>query len=192
MEENWKIAKPSACCCSCQARFQPGQVCYSVLYDRNAVFERRDYCSTCFHAAPPADCFSFWRNTVPEEDFSARRKVRLDVEALLDLFKNLGGAPEPKRAAFRYVLALMLARKRVLKLEGSRRGREGGEMLLFSERQSESRHEVAQPALSETELAEVSDELGRLLGLPSPPPSATPAPDAAGASESAAAGGADG
>lgn len=86
------------------------------------VFTRRDYCVKCFREKPPAEVFSYWRTTVPdpEEEANGRRRPRVDVEDVFDFFRRLEGEREPQRAAFRFVLALMLTQKRVLKLEGTK------------------------------------------------------------------------
>jgi hypothetical protein len=46
----------------------------------------------------------------------------MDDEELLDLFESLEDANEPKKQAFRFLLALLLVRKRLLKYEGQRPG----------------------------------------------------------------------
>ena len=77
-----------------------------------------------------------------------------------------GGASQ--RRAFRYILALMLARKKMLVFEGKKKDAAGAELHLFRERRGGQIHPVHEPALSPDEVAAVSAELGVLLGLTPP------------------------
>jgi hypothetical protein len=74
--------------------------------------------------------FGFWRAVVPESD--AKQRVLIDDDAIVDLFEQLAETTDPKRVAFRFVLALVLIRKKLLTCESSRAPRakatgDGGE-----------------------------------------------------------------
>lgn len=168
----WRIAKSDHTCTHCEAKFAEGQSYYSVLLEQSDAFERKDYCETCFHGHRPADLFSFWKTSVPIEDEDGDKKPVLDVESVMDFFRRLSSDQQEQRVAFRFVLALMLTRKKVLKLEGSDKREDGSEVLVFKERGGEL-HEVLQPDLDESEIGSVSEELGRLLGIAPPPAKAS-------------------
>lgn len=65
----------------------------------------------------PAHVFSHWRSRVPEPH--QKRRLFVDDDVLVNLFRRLSDASQPERLAFRFVLALILMRKRLLKYEGS-------------------------------------------------------------------------
>ena len=54
----------------------------------------------------------------------------VDDDALLDLFDRLGSDDDDRRRGFRWVLGLVLVRKKLLRLEGSVRTDEGDVFLL--------------------------------------------------------------
>ena len=61
--------------------------------------------------------FSFWKTTVqlPQQ----KKKLLVDDGVLADVFGRMEGKTEPQEVRFRFVLALILMRKRLLKYEGT-------------------------------------------------------------------------
>ncbi|MCW8131634.1 MAG: hypothetical protein KIS92_14910 [Planctomycetota bacterium] len=165
---DWRIAKSNLQCKACETRFKVGDTYYSLLRDQGNEFERNDFCPACFQEHAAAGVYSFWKTTVPEEEEEAKPKAVLDVASVLEFFRRLAAESDPQRVAFRYVLALMLTRKKVLRLKGGDRNAQGADVLLFSEGRGGETHEVVQPDLNESEVAVVSAELGRLLGVAPP------------------------
>lgn len=161
----WRIAKSNHTCKACSTKFKTGDAYFSALADLGSEFERSDFCPACFQERRPENVFSYWKSTVSEDDEDAKPKAMLDVASVLEFFRRLAGETDPQRVAFRYVLALMLTRKKVLRLKGGSRNEAGADVLVFVEGRAGESHEVIQPALSEDEVAAVSSELGRLLGV---------------------------
>jgi hypothetical protein len=64
--------------------------------------------------------FATWRTEVPEP--GKKQDPLISADGLVDLFEQLGGTDDSRRLAFRYVLALMLMRKRLLEYVGSEDG----------------------------------------------------------------------
>ena len=182
----WKIAKSAFQCKTCGEKFAPGAAFFSALLEAGAGFERSDFCPRCFQERRPERVYSYWKTMAPDGDAEAQSRPVVDLDSVLDFFRRLAGERDPRRQAFRFVLALMLARKKALKLEGPARGADGGETLVFVERRGGERHAVVQPALAEEELAAVGEELGRLLGL-APPAAAQPPAFAQGTASAPAA-----
>jgi hypothetical protein len=60
--------------------------------------------------------FSFWKTTVPIPQ--QKKKLLVDDAVLVDVFSRMEGKQEPQEIRFRFVLALILMRKRLLKYEG--------------------------------------------------------------------------
>lgn len=65
----------------------------------------------------PEGLFGFWKSTVPEPN--QKRKMFVDDAVLMNLLERLADATEPDRLAFRYVLALILMRKKLLRYDGN-------------------------------------------------------------------------
>jgi len=164
-ESEWKIAKPGQACTLCAGPFKPGRGYFSALFEKEKSFERRDYCEDCFKSHRPENLFSYWLTRVQDEDADGPKRPVLDPESVLEFFRRLGNDNDPQRRAFRFVLALMLTRKKVLKLSGSARDASGEELLVFVERRGGERHEVPALQMDEEALKTAGEELGRLLGL---------------------------
>jgi len=75
---------------------------------------RQDYSSAAW-AGPPPDAIGHWRSQIAESTATTRPK--LDADSLFDYFLQLSDSPNIVQRQYRYVLALLLLRKRRLVLE---------------------------------------------------------------------------
>ena len=102
---------------------------------------------------------------MPEAD--ARRRLVLDDEAIEEVFDRLADDARPNRVAVRWLLAMILLRKkrlRHLRIED----RSGAETWLFSRRgdaEGAPPTPVVRPALDEEAIAALSDELGTVVAF---------------------------
>jgi hypothetical protein len=156
---DYQIA-PSTRTCSVTGReLKAGERYYSVLLDEGGKLVRRDYSREAW-AGPPEGAFSFWQARVSE---GPARRPPVDDDLLLDCFGRLEGEDEPGRVRFRYVLALLLMRRRRLKFEEARR--EGGrEVLQLRCTRTGARHQVVNPGLSDEEMEAARDDVFGALG----------------------------
>jgi hypothetical protein len=157
---DYQIQPHTRRCAATGRELKAGDRCYSVLLEEAGKFVRKDYAADAW-AGPPAGAFSFWAARLPASE--ARRRPPVDDDLLLECFGRLEGQDEPARVSFRYVLALLLLRRRRLRLEGEER--DGGrELLRLRCPRTGARHEVANPGLADEELAAVQDEVFQALG----------------------------
>lgn len=63
----------------------------------------------------PEGVFAHWKAVVPEPN--AKKKVFVDNDVLLNLLRRLADADAPDRVAFRFVLALILMRKKMVRYD---------------------------------------------------------------------------
>lgn len=89
----------------------PGQTYYSVILELDEEFQRRDIAASHWDG-PPEDAVGWWKNVVPMP-VEAKRELA-PPEVLLDLLRSMGQAPGSVKQ--RYLLALMLLRRRVLRV----------------------------------------------------------------------------
>jgi len=119
----------------------------------------------------PDNLFSYWKATVqPKEE---KKKLFVDDSVLLNLFRRLAHTDNEQRLAFRFVLGMILMRKRLLKYEGSRRepgpptddGGEGQptEIWLVKQKADDEPMEMINPHLDEARIQQVSEQLGEIL-----------------------------
>src|SRR3954452_11926966 len=109
---DYQIQPNTRRCSSSQRELLPGEKVYSVLLLEEGKFVRKDFAVEAWQG-PPAGAFSFWVNKVAAGE-SKRRPVVND-ELLEDLFGQLEGQHEPAKLNIRYVLALLLMRRRRLR-----------------------------------------------------------------------------
>jgi hypothetical protein len=113
MQLDFEIQRSTRRCAATDRPLEPGAICYSVLEVQGADIVRKDYAADAW-TAPPAEAFGWWKSRVPEPH---AKKIKLAPnEVLLELFDQLAERPECED--MRYVLALLLVRRRVLRNEG--------------------------------------------------------------------------
>lgn len=104
-------------CAGTGQELMPGSLCHSVLVEKDGDLLRLDY-SEAGWTQPPHGLLAHWRCEVPEA--SAAVKKSLDVDDLMRQFEQLSDEASPAQDKFRYVLALLLLRRRRLKLDGTK------------------------------------------------------------------------
>jgi hypothetical protein len=157
---DYQIQPSTRRCCATGREMQPGERCYSVLLDEGGKLVRKDYSPEAWQG-PPADAFSFWAGRVAAPQ--GRRRPAFDDEVLLDCFGRLEGQTEPGRINLRYVVALLLMRRRRFQFEEAR-PEGGGEVLTLRCTRTGTRHRVVNPGLTEEEMAAVQEDVFRALG----------------------------
>jgi hypothetical protein len=118
-EVQWEIQARSKFCCRCQREFLDGdRYCCVLTYGEDKPF-RQDFCLGCWDSDQQSqferdeNFISWWRSSVkipppkPTEEAIKRSLAEQLLRKYLD-------STEPKHINFRYILALMLERRRVL------------------------------------------------------------------------------
>ena len=82
-------------------------------------------------------------------------------EVLLELFVGLEGVPE--KEDLHLVMALLLVRRRVLRLEGREKDDAGRDVLVLHSPRDEATYRVADCVPTRARAKEIQDELSRLL-----------------------------
>ncbi len=164
----YQISRPTGQCASTGKAFEPGSPCIATLCERSEDegFDRLDYSIEAWESGDrPERLFSFWKTVVVDHD--DRRKMFVDDEVLLDLFQRLADDDRPQRIAFRFILALILIRKRLLKFAGRVGAAEGQtERWLVRPKgvgTDQSPLEVVNPHLSDDDVRELTAQLGEIL-----------------------------
>jgi hypothetical protein len=168
LEREYKIDTSSRHCRACGRVFQVNEEYYSAVVEtaQENLLQRHDFCGPCWKP-PEGGYFSYWKTHVPEPGPDLRRGPRLiDMGRLMELFEHLADSEDVQARRFRYVLALVLMRKRRLKVVESRRLKDGGEELTLRETGTQRTHAVSAPPVTEDEIRSVTDRLREVLDLP--------------------------
>jgi hypothetical protein len=160
LNHDWQLPSRSEACKTCGRAFEVGETFRATLYDSPAGFERCDFCLTCRPTTQAAP-LGAWKTRRPQP--SAPKSQPFDREAIYRLFQQLEESEDPARVRFRFVLALLLWRKRVLRFVQSQSAR-GGEIWHYTDLAGKLEYRVLRPELDEQQIAELSQQLERVLG----------------------------
>lgn len=162
MATDWDIREPASRCSLCEKEFAGGQEVHSALVEIEDSFERYDCCEACWQSNRPEAVYSTWRTTTPEREKPIAK--RLNSEVVLDFFHRLENEADRRKQSFRYVLALMLLRKKVMRFEGVER-EDGAEMMVLRDARSGVPYSVPDLHLAGEELSQMTEEISRLLNI---------------------------
>ncbi|MFQ3591626.1 MAG: hypothetical protein SNJ82_00335 [Gemmataceae bacterium] len=160
MITDYQIQAATPRCARSGRELRPGERIHSVLRIEGGAFLREDIAPEHWHG-PPAGVFAHWVGRVPSG--SKPRKMLIDDEVLVECLARLQNDPDPTKQRFRYVLALLLIRrKRMRLLETTQEA--GVEILHLGDPKTAATYTVPDPQLADDELEAVQDEVFRVLG----------------------------
>jgi len=203
---SYSIEKPTGQCAFTDRAFEPGETFIATLVEvdaspPDASAKKPSKEETSPSAAPglglkridvsreaweqgkrPDRLFSHWRTKQP--DANEKKKLFVDDQVLMSLLRRLADDERPERIAFRFVLALVLMRKKLLRYDGTKRvtvdpEEEGGEprqeehWLLtpkldlskgpLGKWADDETFEVLDPHLDETRIEQISQQISEIL-----------------------------
>ena len=127
MQLDYDVRSCSRVCSETGRALGPGDVYFSVLVEDQDQLVRHDF-STEAWAGAPEECLAWWRSRLPDNENMAPKLA--PAEVLLNLFVAL--EDRPQEASLRYLLGLLLLRRRVLRKEESLADDSGQELLSVS------------------------------------------------------------
>jgi hypothetical protein len=162
MGKEYNITKTTAVCTACGRQLQADEEFTATLKEAGEEFQREDFCPACWESRGEKDTdVAVWRTHVPRAQ--EKKKVFVDDELLINFFERLGASEEPVKVNFRFVLALVLMRKRLLAYDRMERGEGGREVWTMHFRGTATPVQVVNPQMDEEKIAEVSRHLGEIL-----------------------------
>jgi hypothetical protein len=166
MAREYSISKTAAQCRSCGQELAPGSEFVAAVREGAQELEREDFCPTCWEArsrqpnqAPGV--LAEWRSRVPQRQ--EKKKLFVDDELLVRFFNRLADSQEPSRQCFRFVLALVLMRKKVLIYDRLAKLDDGRDAWAMHFRQGQEPATVIDPHMDAEAIARVSQHLGEVL-----------------------------
>lgn len=166
---SYPISRSTGQCAATGQAFAPGEHFVAALVETEGSEElgRLDYSLGAWEGGSrpeaPARLFAHWRGVFAPPQ--GPRKLLLNDDELLDLFEQLATADRTNQIAFRYVLALLLVRRRVLTYEGTVEGVMRVRVKRpVAEQANEPIVEVVDPKLDDETVAGVIEQLGEVVG----------------------------
>ena len=155
---DYDVQRSAKHCVVTNREFAPGETYYSVLLAEGDGWRRADY-STEAWTGPPEGIIGWWKLRVP--DAKSKKKSRAPNDVMLRFFDELAAAEE--KQDMRYVLALLLVRRRVMRHEDTERDEQGNEwMVLHCPRRDET-YKIPVVLPESQRVDEIQGELTRLL-----------------------------
>lgn len=178
---NYDIERPTGQCAYTGQTLEPGETYVATLVEVDpdpdnpkanpSGLKRLDVALKVWEAGQrPMRVFSFWKSVVPQPN--QKKKVFVDDQVLMNLCKRLADADQPQRLAFRFVLALILMRKKQLRYDGSRvdvvpatgdQPETKRELWKMTPKGEEEALEIFNPQLDDAQILQVTEQLGEIL-----------------------------
>jgi len=178
----WNIQSRAHACCACAKLFADKQPYHTMLFDESQGFERFDVCEMCWAtqysqgATSRKGFISHWQGVFEVQSALPEPIQKENAESLL---RKLAELNDPKYSSVCFILAVMLERKRVLKVKDQIQ-RDSQRIFIYEHSKNGDVFTIADPNLRLDQLEEVQRDVGHLLERGLNPPieaqSATTAP----------------
>ncbi len=158
MQADWEIKSRAHACARTEKEFAPGEIFYTLLIREGDGFRREDLCEEAWESRNEnIQPFSFWRSKYePPAPPPPEPLPRDDAEGLL---RRLVAENDPAYKNVRYILAVMLERKRMLRpVESS-----DPDMLVYEHVATGETLVLSNPHLSLEQIPAVQREVSALL-----------------------------
>jgi hypothetical protein len=162
----YEVSRPHGVCFVTGNKIEPGEKLMAALKETPTGFERVDISMDAWQQFDRSanDVVAFWQTVMPRPE--QKKKLFVDDEVLCGLFERLADTTDPPKLNFRFVLGLILMRKRLLIYETSRtegEGEQARELWTMRFKGRDERYDLLNPKLDEQQVAEVSQQLGDIL-----------------------------
>ena len=158
---DWEIKRPLGECSGSGRRIDSGEEYFGALVETEQGLERRDFSADFWENTKP-NVFCFWKSRLAAPD--QKKRLFVDDEMLMAFFERLAHETEPDKVNFRFVLALVLMRKRRLKYDATKTT-DGQEIWCLRVTGDKQIVEVVNPHLDEGQIEQLSSQIGQILQM---------------------------
>jgi hypothetical protein len=155
---DYEVQHSSRHCSITGREFAPGETYYSAIVAKGAEVIRHDYAADAW-PGPPTEAIGWWKSQVPNRAEGKKHWAPNDV--MLQFWDEL--AMQPDKRDMRYVLTLLLVRRRVFRLEEEKLDDQGREVLVVDCPRREATYEVPAVMPEPTRVDQIQEELAALL-----------------------------
>jgi hypothetical protein len=163
MTAEWTIQGRADRCAATGAEFSDGEYFYTLLFEEKDGFRREDLSEAAFQAraADAPAPFSFWKSKY--EAAPPPAPEALGKQTAEDLLRRYMAEESPQYANARYILALMLERKRMIKEVEVRTSENGQLVRIYEHAKTGEVLIIPDPQLKLSQLEEVQNEVAGML-----------------------------
>jgi hypothetical protein len=161
MTPDWEIRPRGHKCTRTGKQFVEGELIYTLLFQEHSSFRREDLSEQAWQSLQDTvQPFSFWRSTYEAPPAPPPEPVRRQTGE--NLLRRLLRENRPEDSRARYILALMLERKKVLRQVDIQRS-EDGRLLIYEHLETGEVLVIADPLLHLSEIESVQKEVAARL-----------------------------
>ena len=156
---DWEINRPLGQCCGSGKKIGCGEDYYGALVETEQGLVRRDFSGEYWEREkPPVFCFWKTKLAAPNE----KKQLFVSDDMLMAFFERLANETDPEKVNFRFVLALVLMRKRRLKYDATKMD-DGHETWCLRVAGDKDLVEVVNPHLDENQIEVLTSQIGQIL-----------------------------
>jgi hypothetical protein len=189
----WNIQSRAHACAACGKAFADREAYHTLLFDEKAAFRRSDICQACWQAQYSEGArerkgfISYWQGVfeAPPPPVEAIQK-----ETAESLLRKLIELNDPRYIPAGYILAVMLERKRLLKVK-EQVTRDSRRVFIYEQPRTGDVFTIIDPGLQLNQLEQVQRDVAALLEHGLNPLAQEPVPAGQAETPSASAGPAD-
>jgi len=155
---DFDIRKPTRRCHASGRDLNPGETFFSVLVPEGSGCTRRDFSADAWQG-PPEEAIGWWKSHMPAA--GATRLKMAPPEVLIDYFEQLGQVAG--KETVRFVMALLLVRKRLAKWEETTTDDAGQRTMVLDCPRTGQKYQVLQCDPAPEEIESIQQELMQTL-----------------------------
>ncbi|MBL7215170.1 MAG: hypothetical protein ISS71_05785 [Phycisphaerae bacterium] len=155
----WEIKKTLGQCVGTGREFDIDEEYFAALVKTDEGLVRQDFCAEYWDEAKP-QVYCFWKTKMPNPQ--EKKKIFVNDEMLMAFFDRLATETDVDKVNFRFVLTLILMRKRKLKYDTCRI-EDGQEIWTLKVTAQDRTADVVNPHLSEDQIEGLSNQMGQIL-----------------------------
>lgn len=173
---DWNIQSRSHACQACDKPFSDKQPFHTLLFDQKRAYQRLDVCDTCWTsqygvgASDRKGFISYWQSVYSVPPPPPPEPIQ--KETAESLLRKIIETHEERYTAARFILAVMLERKRLLKVK-AQLSENNQRILVYEHVRTGDLFNIPDPDLQLDQLEEVQRDVARLLEHGLNPPDTT-------------------
>jgi hypothetical protein len=156
------IARPTGVCAVTGQAIAAGTKLHAALRETPVGIERIDVLPEQWANVNHDDLLAHWTAVMPAAG-EKPKKLLVDDEVLLSVFGRLSETQEVSKLAFRFVLGLILMRKRLVVYEGAKKNGAGRDVWMVRLRGTEDILELVDPRLSSEQISDLAGQLTEIV-----------------------------
>ena len=173
----WNLQSRAHACQACHKPFADKESYHTLLLEEKQQYQRLDICEACWNAqyregaSDRKGFISQWQGIYQAPPAAPPDPIQ--KESAESLLRKLLEENDPKHGPVCYILAVMLERKRLLKVKEQLQ-RDGQRVFIYEHPRTGDIFTITDPNLQLGQLDEVQHAVAELLNPPAPAPAPTP------------------